>query len=59
MNIVKVDTLPDPLVANTVYFVKTTIGGETDRLQIVVTDENAIPFSTPNETDIENVIAQQ
>lgn len=59
LSIVKVTTLPETLEPDTVYIVKTTIGGDSNKIQLVVTDEDGIPYSTPNETDILNVITQQ
>lgn len=54
--IIKVDNLPEELEANSIYFSKAAMGGESNKLVVAVTDSQGNSYSTPNQTDIEKAI---
>lgn len=57
MTVHKVTQLPDPLAANAFYILQIAINGEPDHLQFVVTDSNGVPYSTTDNTDLAEMIA--
>lgn len=57
MSVFKVNELPAQLMANAFYILKATINGEPDKLQFVVTDSDGLPYTTPGDEDLAQMIA--